>query len=76
MSRNTQRATESTPTTTRWAWQSGVSAEVEDMVGVIFRLYGRTFAVKFHYFPSVQTLIQQMAPHYCPKYYHKPIKPV
>ena len=44
-------------------------------VDVIFRPYGRKFTVKFRYFPSVQTLIQQMAPHYCPKYYHKPIKP-
>ena len=71
MSRNTRKATESTPTTDNnpVGVAVGVSAEeVEDMVGVIFRLYGRKFTVKFRYFPSVQTLIQQMAPHYCPKY--------
>jgi len=70
MSRNTRRVTESTLTTDNnpVGVAVGVSAEVEDMVGVIFRLYGRKFAVKFRYFPSIQTLIQQMAPHYCPKY--------
>jgi len=29
---------------------------------------------KFYYQCGVRTLIQQMVPHYFPKYWHKPIK--
>jgi len=35
-------------------------------VHTIFHPYGWKFTAKFRYFPSVRTLIQQMAPYYCP----------
>jgi len=47
---------------------SRTAKEQKRKVGVIFRPYGRKSSVTIRYFPSVQTLIQQMVPHYCPKY--------
>jgi len=57
MSRNARRATESTPTTDNnpVGVAVGVSAEVKDMVGVIFRPYGRKSSVTIRHFPSLRT---------------------